>query len=246
MSRYSVEALTETARWATGLPGANIERSPQEEKAYLRWLTERVLQEQTQVEIFFQNHSSEQLTSLTPYSWFLQKDTYGMKTCQIASAINALCFLELYNSRLHTEEAIIDAISIVWSADGPTFARRFPKGLKVQHLVSVFNRIAPDAKLRRSNSVAEMLSAAYSGAAVMTPVNGSHEVLIPPGFHIRKGSEDLEVQVADPLFSNARFIPVNQLIRSEITTVSDRNLGHDENNVLIIERAPLGSPQPQP
>lgn len=80
-----------------------------------------------------------------------------------------------------------------------------------------------------------MLRAIENGASVMFPLTSNHEALIPPGHRIRRGINDVhEVQVADPLLSQPRYIPVDSLIRSEITVVEDPE--RTENSVLILER----------
>lgn len=228
--RHPETTLAQTEAWVSGIRSAWVifgtwlnGRPDQESKdRLLNWLTNVEQTETRRVEEFF-NRNQRPVTPLQPGSWLRQRNVYGLQTCQVASAINALRFLGVYDPIRHTEERFVAAI-------GRDTSGQFETG----DIVRVLPTLAPEVSFRRSNSVAEMVEASANGAAVMFPYSNNHEALIPPGFQLRRGTRSIEVQVANSLSDYAEFLPIERLIRSEIIMSQDPE--RIENSVLIIER----------
>lgn len=240
--QYTPDQLSETERWVTrvdplwghrsysswlrGIPDAESKRH------LLTYYTEKALTEDRLAEEFFAENPQRRAEPLAPGSWVRQRNIYGLYTCQIASAINALRFLGLYDPTRHTEQAFLEQLG------GQAYARNY-NGVETSSIAGILPTLAPDISLRRSNSVREILEAASNGAAVMIPYNiymgMGHEGVIPVGWQLRRnGRGALEVQVANSMSDTPEFFSVRSLIRSEVTVVL--NPETEENSVLIIER----------
>ncbi len=236
---FSNTQLAETETWLrkvnivwAGVYGNYLQGRPDEESRIqlLTWYTQKAETEARSVENFFVSNQRGRLDTLTSGSWFKQRNAYGMNTCQFASAINALRFLGVYNPQVHSEEGFIEALG------GRGFAVNYQNGAETWDVEKVLPTLAPTVRFRRSNSVTEMLKASAAGGAVMFPYDNGHEALIPPGFQLRKTLGGiLQVQVANPLNAYPEFLPVERLIKSEISTAIDTS--YDSNSVLIIERS---------
>ncbi len=232
---YPDDILAATEQWASRVTESFLRldvfarrQDTESKRLYLTWLTQRTLDEQTQVEELFQGLPSRPVDPLPQGSWQQQRNE-GMFTCQIASAANGLNFLYPRNPRPYTERDIIEALG------GQRYVAEHANGAETGDVARALRTLSPHIRTRRTNSVAEMLRAAENGAAVMFPITSNHEALIPPGHRLRRGINGvLEVQVADPLSSQPRYIGVNGLIRSEITVVEDPD--RIENSVLIMEK----------
>lgn len=241
---FSDEQLAETETWLrkvnivwAGIYGYYLQGLPDEEskKQLLTYYTSRAHTEARLVDGFFAANQNRRVESLVAGSWFMQRNAYGMNTCQFASAINALRFLGAYNPQIHTEEAFINALG------GRRYAINQQSGAETWDIERVLPSLAPAVKFRRSNSVSEMIKAAADGAAVMFPYSNDHEALIPPGFNLRRDvNGGLEVQVANSLSFYPEYLSTDRLIKSEITTAIDLDTLQNQNSVLIIERATLG------
>lgn len=196
---------------------------------------ERARRQEAGVETFFQGLPQRPIPAIPAGSWDVQRNTDGMYTCQIASAINALRQLGLYDPANHTERRFIEELG------GREFVAANRGGFEMRQLIPALQQLAPHIRVRRSNSVLEMLSAGEHGAAVMYPFSNGHEALIPPGRRMRRNQTDgqLEVQIINSLYGsrNIDFVKVANLVRSEITLADTPGVDHQENNVLIIERA---------
>lgn len=222
------EAWVGHVRQAWSYFGSWLQGRPDQGSKYklLNWLTNL---EQTQSRLVgeFFDRNQRPVTPLQPGSWLGQRNVYGIQTCQVVSAINALRFLGLYDPNRHTEEDFVAAL-------GPPQSGQY----ETRDIARVLPTLAPEVRFRRSNSVAEMVEAAANGAAAMFPYSNDHEALIPPGFQLRRSAGgNIEVQVANSLSNYAEFLPIERLIRSEIIMSQDPN--SIENSVLIIE-----GPQP--
>ncbi len=243
---FSEDQLAETAGWLRKVQmvwgrayGNYLEGRPDEESRIqlLTWYTQRVETETREVKDFFASNLGRRLNAVVPGSFFLQRNACGMNTCQIASAINGLRFLGVYDPNRHSEEAFIDALG------GSDFARTHSEGAETWDVERILPNLVPEVRLRRSNSVSEMLRAAADGAAVMFPYDNKHEALIPPGFQLRRTSDGtLGVQVVNPLNAYPEFLPVDELVKSEITCAIDPS--RTPNSVLIIERVGIRTAHP--
>ncbi len=232
---FSDASLADTEHWANGaidsrqqLLSFSNHNDAEGRRLYLTWLTQRVSDEQSRVEQLYQSLPERPVDPLPSGSWQTQRNE-GMWTCQIASAVNALNFLYPLNPQPFTERVIIEALG------GQTYLATHQRGAATGDIARALATLTPYIRTRRTNSVSEMLQAVENGAAVMFPISHNHEALIPPGHRLRRGVNGrLEVQVADPLSTQQRYVSVDELIRSEITVAEDP--GIVENSTLIIEK----------
>lgn len=234
MTIYGPEALAQTESWVENtLAGQstlfrfNRKGDTESKKLYLTWMTTRAAREKVLVDKLLDANQTP-VNQLPNNSWQIQRNTGGMLTCQLASAANALNFLYPQNPEPYTESDILNALG------GNQYAQANREGVESREVARALQILAPHIRTRRTNSVGEMLAATENGAAAIFPVSSSHEALIPPGHQIQRHAGTAYVQVADPMLSTPRHIPIDNLIKSEITTVEDPE--RVENNVLIIER----------
>lgn len=181
-------------------------------------------------EIYNQNRNRE-INPLPIGSWFRQRNAMGMWTCQFVSAINALQFLGVYDSNIHTEERFIEVVG------GQDFARENPRGVDGEPVARALRVLAPNVRVRTTDSIAEIVRSAINGAAVTLPYR-NHEVVTPPGYNLRRTGREFEVQVANSLTDQPEFYPLDTLIHNDfhfnIATQPTQPIGI--NSILIIER----------
>ncbi len=235
MTLYEPEVLTQTEAWVGNtIAGSgtlfqfNRRGDTESRRLYLTWMTTRAAREKVLVDRLLATNQTP-ADRLPANSWQLQRNTGGMQTCQLASAANALNFLYPQNPRPYTESDILNALG------GNQYAQANRGGIESGEIARALQLLAPHIRTRRTNSVGEMLAATENGAAAMFPISSVHEALIPPGHQIQRQANGIaSVRVADPMSTMPRYIPIDNLIKSEITAVE--NPERVENNVLIIER----------
>ena len=237
--QYSEREIQATRRWVEETKaGRDIllryRNSPANRDHYLSWVTYHVASEQQRFTFFSTANRNKVFAPLRLGSWERQRNALGMNTCVIASTINALRLIGLYDPTMHTEEAFIGVLD---QRVQRNFAGFYRMGMSIQHLAVALSHLAPRVMIRGSNSLTEMLTAAQNGGAVLFAPTPAHEALIPPGHQLRRGmGEDFDVQYADPASAYPSFIPVEQLIRSQISVVPS---GDFTNAFMILENTLL-------
>ncbi len=229
---FSDSVLAQTEAWASRVTPAaerlHIFSQHQDRgstRLYLSWLTQMTIAETEQISQILE--PNRPVDTLPQGSWRVQTNS-GMLTCQIASAANGLNFLYPNNPNPFTEAGVISTL------EGQDFVRSHPYGAETGEIGTVLPTLAPHIRIRRTTSVTEMIRASMNGAAVIFPISSDHEGLIAPGYHLQRGRNGIELQIVDPMYDRPRFIPIEEVIRSEVTVIEEATLR--ENNVLIMER----------